>query len=234
VGFIGEDVSGIGTILETTSFSAADYMTLYLSALPIHLTQQSTARSISVSNTPNQSNPSSTLRTLRPSHTLSFPGSSHAEPGNEVDIKIGVGVGVVVVLILLIIGYILLMRYRRKRLFNHHHPLDSPPETPERRETKAVLQTQKKLPPPPPVAELRVEYEGAQAENHGAGIYVWKPELEGTAGIPGAVGVYVQGKSELEANHSGVANIVLGPRPGTAPESPIVGSSFIYQRLGPS
>ncbi|KAJ8122712.1 hypothetical protein ONZ43_g1159 [Nemania bipapillata] len=163
--------------------------------------------------------------------------------GNQIDLKIGVGVGVTLAtlaLILLIgLSYVVFKRHRRERLGTFDKPLDTPLITPEVKEKKAVVKTQKQLPPPPlsPVIEVRAESEDVPAESRGAGIYVLKPELEGTAGIPGAVGVYVREKSELEANQDGIVNLVLGPkpetRPATAPESPIVGLSFMYQQLGP-
>lgn len=49
-------------------------------------------------------------------------------------------------------------------------------------------------------AAIRAELPGSLGEEHGAGVYVLKPELEGTPGEPGTAGrVYVKKKSELEA-----------------------------------
>lgn len=230
VGFLGAVSSALGTIYDSTSFSAADGTTLYASAYPVRLIQKSAAQYSLASSTLILSNPSGTSSISESSHTSS---PYQAEPASQISIKIGVGVGIAVALILFILGCILLIRYRRKRILRRQQPLDSVPSAPERIETKAALQTQKRLPPTPPMAELPVESEGPQIGDYGAGIYVWKPELEGTAGIPNSVGVYVQQKSELEANNNGIASSVLGPRPDTAPESPIVGLSYMYQRLGP-
>lgn len=46
---------------------------------------------------------------------------------------------------------------------------------------------------------VRAELEGAPGEEREPGIHTWKPELEGTPGIPGLLGTYVRKKSELGA-----------------------------------
>ncbi|KAI0422847.1 hypothetical protein F5X98DRAFT_369647 [Xylaria grammica] len=157
---------------------------------------------------------------LPPNHDDPDPFESSSHRG----LKVGASVGGVVVIVLLVIGYILLTRYRRKRLVP---PTDSGVEV-----VRQIYQ--KKLLPELPVSEPRAELEGTPGEGRGAGIYVRKPELEGTAGIPGVVGVYVKKKFELEANHSGVTNSALGTGAGTTTttttkspyESPIISPSL--------
>ncbi|KAI0439862.1 hypothetical protein F4803DRAFT_22563 [Xylaria telfairii] len=158
--------------------------------------------------------------------------SDRPETSNQRNLKIGIGVGVggAVALILLALGCMLLRRYRRKRLFSPHPLLDFPPIEPYGSRTQAAQQIYEKKPASElPVAEPWAELEGTRVEEHGAGIYVWKPELEGTAGTPGAKGakgVYVLKKSELEAKYNNAAHSTVKPGVPTFYESPIIGASF--------
>ncbi|KAI8954982.1 hypothetical protein F4801DRAFT_415870 [Xylaria longipes] len=228
------------TVLSITSFSRADSMTLYASAVPVYLTDtrsgtfgnvpsqaippvsgesSTTGPSTSVevsSNTPTSNGPrcrgdgcQTTTTTTQPSTgggstpATNPVSSNESNPPNQINLKVSVGVGIgvaVAFVLLLALGYMLLRRYRQKRLLSRLQLLGSPPTKPDWGGEQAVRQIyQKKLPPELPVVESWVELEGTQVEDRGTGIYVWKPELEGTAGIPGAKGIYVRKKSELEA-----------------------------------
>ncbi|GAP85309.2 hypothetical protein SAMD00023353_1002160 [Rosellinia necatrix] len=136
-------------------------------------------------------------------------------------------------LLVLIIGYLLIVRYRRKRL-GRKAAASRPRANPGRDDVEAAAAAAAALRKPPPrartlpvVAEL--EGTGAEDRSAGAGIYVAKPELEGTAGMPGLAGVYVRRKAELEAGHLRGGLPRHAPiRPGAVaelPESPVVGSS---------
>ncbi|KAI0474673.1 hypothetical protein F4859DRAFT_481523 [Xylaria cf. heliscus] len=262
------------SIVSTTSFSAADRMTLYASARAVYLTaRESSTKSDTFSNTLSQFTPpllgdSSTTGTSISSqvssntHTSNSPtcqgngcqtsttpqsstgwesnpvethhSSYGSEPSsqNQRNLKIGIGVGVGVgaaaVLILLGLGYVLLRRYRRRRLLRPHQLLDFPPLKPGSGRLQQEVQQiyKKKTPSELPVPEPWVELEGTRVEEGGPGIYVWKPELEGTAGIRDAKGVYVLKKSELETIYNGVPNHSLKAEVVTYPESPIIGASF--------
>ncbi|KAI0096127.1 hypothetical protein GGR51DRAFT_51056 [Nemania sp. FL0031] len=225
VGFTGYDSGEVGIIEGITSFSSADNMTVEVYASPVSLISELVIGSTSTvffgsmsvaSNTPKTSNSPS------PS-----PISSGARAASHTGLKVKASLGaIVLVLILLALGYVLLTRYRRKRLASHCQPSNQPSSTPDRMEAEAILKIrQKRSLPELPMVELRAELDGVQIESRGPGIYVWKPELEGTAGVAGSVGVYVREKAELEANLRSLANSVMEIRPETAPESPIVGSS---------
>ncbi|TRX89684.1 hypothetical protein FHL15_009434 [Xylaria flabelliformis] len=268
---IGQWKDNSASIVSTTSFSAADRMTLYPSAVPVYLTN---ARSGTFNNVPSQSITSTsgesstigtsmsvevssktstsnspkcrrdncqTTTTTQPSTgggstTAANPlGSNESKPTNQNNLKIGVGVGVgvggAVALTLLALGFMLLRRYHRKRLLSHPQVIYSPPTKPNGNgggEQDVQQLYQEKPPSELPVAESWIELEGTQAEDRGTGIYVWKPELEGTAGVLGAKGVYVRRKSELEAKYTGNAAPVTGAV--VYAESPVVGASFANPR----
>ncbi|KAI0861166.1 hypothetical protein F4860DRAFT_180349 [Xylaria cubensis] len=268
---VGQWKDNSASIVSTTSFSAADRMTLYPSAVPVYLTN---ARSGTFNNAPSQSIPSTpgesstigtsisvevssktstsnspkcrrdncqTTATTQPSTgggstTAANPLSSNgSKPTNQNNLKIGVGVGVgvggAVAITLLALGFMLLRRYHRKRLLSHPLVIYSPPTKPNGSggvEQEVQQLYQEKPRSELPVAESWIELEGTQAEDRGTGIYVWKPELEGTAGVSGAKGVYVRRKSELEAKYTGNAAPVTGAV--VYAESPVVGASFASPR----
>ncbi|KAI0549662.1 hypothetical protein F4679DRAFT_261464 [Xylaria curta] len=260
------------SIVSATSFSAADRMTLYPSAVPVYLTG---ARSGTFNNVPSQSISSTlgessvigastsigissktstsngpkcrrdncqTTTMTQPStgggsSTAANPPSSDGlKSSNQNNLKIGVGVGVgvggAVALTLFALGFMLLRRYYRKRLLSLTQVMYSPPTKPDGDGGGEQVQQvyQEKPPSELPVAASWVELEGTQAEDRGTGIYVWKPELEGTTGVPGAKGVYVRRKSELEAGYNVTPN--AAPETGAVvyAESPIVGASFASPR----
>ncbi|KAI0456357.1 hypothetical protein F5B21DRAFT_159304 [Xylaria acuta] len=267
--FVGPWQQNQATVLDTTSFSSADSMTLYAAAFPVYLnnirsgtsghapgqsippvsgesstTGTSTLKEVP-SKTPTSNSPRcrrdscQTTTTTQPNTggestpaTTNTLGSDEPKSSNQTNLKIGVGVGVgvggAVVLILLALGYMLLRRYRRKRLLNPHQHPDSPPTKRDGDEAQEIQQMyRKKLPSELPVPESWVELEGTQVEGRGPGIYVWKPELEGTAGVPAAKGVYVRKKSELEARYYGAANAAPETGVVTYPDSPIIAASFV-------
>ncbi|KAI1735895.1 hypothetical protein F4680DRAFT_295514 [Xylaria scruposa] len=260
------------SIVSTTSFSAADRMTLYPRAVPVYLTN---ARSGTFDNVPSQSilstsgessaigastsigvssktSTSNGLKCRRDncqtttmtqsstgggSGTAANPPSSDvSKSSNENNLKIGVGVGVgvggAVALTLFALGFILLRRYYRKRLLSLTQVIYSPPTNPNGDGSGEQVQHIYKEKPPSelPVAESWVELQGTQAEDRGTGIYVWKPELEGTAGVPGTKGVYVRRKSELEAGYNVTPNAAPGTGAVVYAESPVVGASFASPR----
>ncbi|KAF2969954.1 hypothetical protein GQX73_g3621 [Xylaria multiplex] len=157
-------------------------------------------------------------------------GSDRPRTSSHIGLKVGASIGGVIAVAVIVLGYFLLTRYRRKRRLNDRERLNSVPADPEVEVVRKPYEKKRlpKLPEPEPRAEL----EGTPVETRGDGIYVWKPELEGTAGVPGAVGVYVKKKSELEAIHNGVTSSALAIRARatlttvTPYESPIIGPSF--------
>ncbi|KAJ8128028.1 hypothetical protein O1611_g5609 [Lasiodiplodia mahajangana] len=204
VGFLGYFDGEVAAVRETTSFSAADNMTVHVYASPVYLIQEGITTGIS-------STRSSASTTPDPSNS---PGPIGPDAGasSQTGIKVGASLGAVVLaLILFTLVYILLVRYRRRRLLSRHQPLNPHSSTPDRTEAETILKIrQKRHLPELPMIELPAELDGVQVESRGPGIYVWKPELEGTAGVDGLVGVYVREKAELEANRKGVASSVMG------------------------
>ncbi|KAI1313985.1 hypothetical protein F5Y03DRAFT_1336 [Xylaria venustula] len=245
----GGYLAGIGGIVGTTiAWSPADNMTLYVSASPVYLYQESNiVNSNTIGNfpTPTSSNKGEStatssktastspkcLRSGKCETTTPEPSTTAGSSGLSTGAKVGAGIGATLGFILLALGAILLLRYRRRRL-TRHHALGSPSTHPE------MKKHHKKHLPELPVVESRVELEGTQVEDRGPGIYVWKPELEGTAGSPDSEGVYVRKKPELEARYDGVlfpGSPMLTPGSGSASgrtstaaafESPVAGPSF--------
>ncbi len=153
-GFSGPDE---GTISTTISWSAAENMTLYVSAVPLYLTQEAniatshtfgnlpttpTSSIIESSDTTETSTSAETSPAFRtttlgcfrgpdcsttPSTNVPSPNAS----GPSIGAKVGAGVGGALAFVLLVLSGILLLRYRRKRLRARHRPLDSPPTQPE-------------------------------------------------------------------------------------------------------
>ncbi|KAI0393336.1 hypothetical protein F5Y17DRAFT_459008 [Xylariaceae sp. FL0594] len=126
--------------------------------------------------------------------------------------RIAIGLGVVLGIIHLVgLGLFLLRRYRKKRLGLKSLKCDSKPSCKispcraRRSSYRGKAELQGTVPSFEPKPELdpsatRAELEGSPGEERGAGIYVLKPELEGTqSGRGGNVLVYVKVKSELEA-----------------------------------
>ncbi|KAI0533709.1 hypothetical protein GGR58DRAFT_98849 [Xylaria digitata] len=246
-----------GTVCSTITFSGN--MTLYVSANPVYLTHESNAISHTIgdistpyitktttylfltrSSSPGKASsvvPTSggTICRRHDCQTKTSPTqgvvSDRPRSSSQIGLKVGASIGGVIALVILIVlGCILLIRYRRKRRPNGREDLNTAPTDPG---VEAVRKTYEKLLPELPGPEPRAELDGTPVENRGDGIYVWKPELEGTAGIPGAVGVYVKKKSELEAIHNGVTSSALAIGARTTPtttatpyESPIIGPSF--------
>ncbi|KAI1361186.1 hypothetical protein F5Y08DRAFT_27281 [Xylaria arbuscula] len=242
-----------GTIARVITLSAADDTTMFLGAYPIWLTQSISHTigdlpSQSTSSIQKETDSSTSSRTSSSIHTTTqgcfrrrdcqatpSPTIHHSSASSRLPLRVEIGaiVGGVIGFVLLALAAILLLRYRRRRLRQRHQTIDSPPTNSEATIQQYYL---KKHFPELPVVEMAAELEGTQVEDHGpgAGIYVWKPELEGTAGMPGTVGVYVRKKSELEARYDGTFTgspypvHEIGSRTTeAAPESPIVGPSFI-------
>ena len=240
-----------GTLSRAITLSAADDTTMFVGAYPVWLTQSISRTFGDLPGQPTSSitkgtDQSTSDRTSSAIHTttpgcfrrrdcqaapLSTKSPTSVPSGSSLGVKIGASVGGGIGLILLALAALLVLRYRRRRLLAHRCAIDSPPTSSEAEIQQSYL---KKHFPELPVVETAAELEGTQVEDHGpgSGIYVWKPELEGTAGIPGAAGVYVRKKSELEARYNGaftghpVHDIGLGAA-AAAPESPIVGPSFV-------
>ncbi|KAI8628941.1 hypothetical protein F5Y19DRAFT_102560 [Xylariaceae sp. FL1651] len=147
------------------------------------------------------------------------PPSSLDSAAARAEANVGTGIGAAVAFTLLLgLIYFLAIRYRRRKLglcrrlhLRSQSPDDSPideatpTEDPEKLSRKEegggggvethirdfTLETD--------AATIRAELEGTPIEEGGPGIYVLKPELEGTAGMPGLIGVHVRKKVELEA-----------------------------------
>ncbi|KAK6955763.1 hypothetical protein Daesc_003407 [Daldinia eschscholtzii] len=109
--------------------------------------------------------------------------------------------GVLGACILVGLGYALWRRKRSRRAVQDNNLIDTgasvngtdPSGMPHDDYRKAELDT--------PAQATRSELEGSTEPNYGAGIYVRKPELEGTQGESHTEGsVYVKNKAELEAS----------------------------------
>lgn len=155
--------------------------------------------------------------------------SSNKEGGNHTGRIVGVGIGGTIAVGLLVLGCFLLIRYRWKRLRNRHQA--APHTTLNGSKVEAELRVYKKrLPPELAGSETRAELEGTQVEEGGAGIYAWKPELEGTAGIRGSKNVDVRKKAELEANNRNVLARASGAGTEATPTTPVAGPSSASPR----
>ncbi|KAI1481319.1 hypothetical protein F4774DRAFT_408035 [Daldinia eschscholtzii] len=133
-----------------------------------------------------------------------IPSSGDDAPTNSssrsVPIAAVVG-GVLGACILVGLGYVLWRRKRSRRAAPDDDPIDTgasvnrtdPSERPHDDYRKVELDASTQA--------TRSELEGSVEPNHGAGIYVRKPELEGTRGESHTEGsVYVENKAELEAH----------------------------------
>ncbi|KAI0097503.1 hypothetical protein GGR51DRAFT_540877 [Nemania sp. FL0031] len=136
-------------------------------------------------------------------------------------IEIGVGVGVSVGPILLVcLGFLFLKRYRRKRMGQLNHGDIPSKEMNDDYNDKPELEGSVVHRGPFIKAELdalaiRAELEGSPGEEYDAvGVGVLKPELHGTPGVPGRIGVFVKRKAELGASSN------LGTISRTAPSAP--------------
>ncbi|KAI0509137.1 hypothetical protein F5B22DRAFT_618601 [Xylaria bambusicola] len=234
-----------GTIARAITLSSGDGTTIFLGAPPVWLTQNShnyfsnpaptsIDRPTDTIKEPTSKQTSLTSQTTthrcwdkRDCLTTSLPTNTPGppSPGPSLGVKVGAIVGGAVTFVLVAVAAVLLLRYRRRRLLARQ---DSPLTD---LDADLIQQHyQKKHLPELPVVESAAELEGTHVEGHGPGIYVWKPELEGTAGLSGAKGVYVRKKSELEARYNEVfpGSPMSETRSAatTAPESPVVGPSF--------
>lgn len=152
---------------------------------------------------------------------------------------VGISIGGTISVVLLALGCFLLFRYRRKRLRNNNNQA-APHTTPSGSEVEAALSGsqgeeahrgyKKRLPCELPGAETRAELEGTQVEGGGAGIYVWKPELEGTAGVRGSKNVYVRKKAELDAHNRYVRASGSGTETENTTAHPVAGPSSASPR----
>ncbi|KAI1120146.1 hypothetical protein F5Y10DRAFT_290276 [Nemania abortiva] len=122
-------------------------------------------------------------------------------------LKVGVSVGVSVgILFLICICFLFIRRYRRKRL-GQLGSADTPADKEKSAEygDKPELEGSAANPGMFIKAELdaleiRAELEGSPGEEYDVdGVGVLKPELHGTPGVTGLLGVYVKKKAELEA-----------------------------------
>ncbi|KAI3338748.1 hypothetical protein F4824DRAFT_74941 [Ustulina deusta] len=184
-------------------------------------------------NQPTDAGQSTSTRTSQGSKSTAPSGVS----SDITTIKVGASLGSVLGLVLLsALGYFLLTWYRRKRLAARHLPLHSDffkmkNEVAEvKNSSKSRLSHREQHPRRPWSTHVKlnrmsgyVELEGTPVEEPGPGIYVFKPELEGTAGTPGLRGVYVRKKSELFADSRETSFRVMRSPVGETFESPILG-----------
>ncbi|CAJ2507559.1 Uu.00g087450.m01.CDS01 [Anthostomella pinea] len=150
---------------------------------------------------------SKSTSTFETTLTASTNGVDHRTvPTASRNVQIGVAVGGSLgVALLLCLGFFLLRRYRRKRQVKTAQG-DVPANSRDYHD-KAELAGYTGRPVYVTKAELdssaaRSELDGTPKNHCGAGIYVQKPELVGTSGVPGLSGVYVK-KSELENTQAG-------------------------------
>ncbi|KAI1179060.1 hypothetical protein F4777DRAFT_535441 [Nemania sp. FL0916] len=129
--------------------------------------------------------------------------SKDNDRGSTLGLTVGLSVGLS---FLICLGFIFLRRYRKKRLARLKDG-GTPAKDVERNEynDKPELEGSMANSGPFIKAELdalaiRAELEGSPGEEYNtAGIGVVKPELHGSPGVPGLLGVYVKKKAELEA-----------------------------------
>ncbi|KAI0426005.1 hypothetical protein F5Y09DRAFT_346134 [Xylaria sp. FL1042] len=147
---------------------------------------------------------------------------------NKVKI-IGSVVGVVIFLLFVCSGLLYLKCYRRKRLRRAERgtvttkdqqwlgPGDKPELEGSRADRARFLKAELDA------LAVRAELEGSLGEEHdSAGIGFIKPELQGTSGVWGILGVFIKGKAELEAP----SNQGAGKRSETRSFSPVQKQSF--------
>ncbi|KAI1116713.1 hypothetical protein F5Y14DRAFT_406337 [Nemania sp. NC0429] len=176
--------------------------TISIYAMPVFLGGQKLVNP----STPTQSTSRSTTPTPSTSSGSSSDGSSPS-----IGLKVGLGVGITlgVILLLALCGFWLIRRYRKKKAWKmQHYAKNSPPSTAasgsvEANKPELVGSTfqstyaKAELDPLATRAELEAPYEG-----DGPGIFVHKPELQGTSTSTrrGGRGVYVKRKGELEVS----------------------------------
>ncbi|KAI3331973.1 hypothetical protein HD806DRAFT_176005 [Xylariaceae sp. AK1471] len=179
--------------------------TISIYAPPIFLGGQKIRNSGSSSSASSSSSWSATRSATATTSLSTIPGQGESPVDPSISVKIGVGVGIPLgVLWLLSLAFVLIKRYRRNKSKGVKSsetedtgysikPVSGEDET-------SVYFLKPELDP----SAMRIELE-APVEKDGAGIYVRKPELEGTdtSTKRGAVGVYVKRKWELDGSTSG-------------------------------
>ncbi|KAJ8126222.1 hypothetical protein O1611_g7416 [Lasiodiplodia mahajangana] len=187
--------------------------TISIYAMPLFLGGQKLLSSSSFSSTSaltTQQGTSTSTATPAPSRTTT-PEVVASNSGPPIGLRLGLGIGIplaVTSLLALLGGFWCIRRYRRKGAwktqgYQRHSPQiltfgESMQEKPEL-EGSALQPSYAKAELDPSVTRVELE---APYEGNGAGIYVHKPELQATDGLPGrsALGTYVQTKGELEAS----------------------------------
>ncbi|KAI1117583.1 hypothetical protein F5Y14DRAFT_403176 [Nemania sp. NC0429] len=205
----GPNLSGMYTIYNLTLSQTQSFA---VGANAILLWRQGLGSAVTPDASSNSANPlSESTSSQLTFQVIPTSGSNPAQGGGEQGlskraiIATAVSLSVAVVLILAL-AFFLIKRHRRKRaaLLGSDHGSAS-------RERFSAYSGKPELQGSAPMhtakaeldaAAIRAELLGSLGEDRGAGMYVLKPELEGTPGEPGTVGrVYVKKKSELEARN---------------------------------
>ncbi|KAF2968431.1 hypothetical protein GQX73_g5125 [Xylaria multiplex] len=129
--------------------------------------------------------------------------TSSSQSGSNNPIIIGAVLGSIAFILLIALLYLLWARYRQQRQpartqpnpgTTHDHGTDRVQQHPSDA-TKGLWGLKPELD-----STSLVELEDTTVNRQGPGIYVVKPELEGTVGISRLLGVFVKGKAELEGD----------------------------------
>ncbi|KAI0440068.1 hypothetical protein F4803DRAFT_528885 [Xylaria telfairii] len=202
----------IGYFSSLTVLSPELHQTIYAEATPITLVKQNVGDNDNASDSAVQSSGSDSANstTVNSDPTTAQPGptnTSSPRSGPDSAVIVGAVLGSVAFILLIALGYFFLARYRRGRL--QTRIIQSYSGTMQEHGANQTQQNPSDgaggfwtLKPELDPSATRVELEDTAIDQHGPGIYVVKPELEDTAGIRRALGVFVKGKAELEGNGS--------------------------------
>ncbi|KAJ8133122.1 hypothetical protein O1611_g502 [Lasiodiplodia mahajangana] len=199
----GDWGENVGYYSSLTVLSPELHQTIYAEATPIVLLR----RNLRKHSSPVISS-SATISTIASSAVRPSPsGASDSRPGSNSAVIVGGVLGSVAFILFIVLVHSL-ARYRRGRVLarnNQSHIGTEQEQGTIRMQQNPSDDTRDfwSLKPEPDPTATRVELEGTAVDHQGPGIYVAKPELEGTAGKNRLFGVFVRGKAELEGNGPG-------------------------------
>ncbi|KAI0448339.1 hypothetical protein F5B21DRAFT_497848 [Xylaria acuta] len=200
----------IGYFSSLTVLSPKLHQTIYAEATPITLVAQNVGNNDNTSSSGVQSSDSGLISstTVISDSTTTQPeptSTSSPRPSSDSAIIVGGVLGAVAFIFFIALVYFFLTRYRHGRL--QTRSIQSHFDTTQEHGTSRTQQNPGdstggfwSLKPELDPTTTRAELEGTTIDQQGPGIYVVKPELEGTVGIKRLLGVFVKGKAELEGS----------------------------------
>ncbi|KAI0197848.1 hypothetical protein F4808DRAFT_437797 [Astrocystis sublimbata] len=208
----------IGFISSTSVLSSKFHQTIFAEATAITLLRQGAANhddnsdGVSDTQTTSGASTSSIAMTSDPTTTQPGPNNTSSPRSSSNTAKtVGIVVGAVAGVFLILLLYFFFVRYRPRQLRKRNTDIQpgaaqetrtSGPQPYPGDSTVGFWNLKSELDP----TATRAELEGTEVGGQGPGIYVMKPELEGSVGIKRLLGVFVKGKAELEGNTPGSHN----------------------------